>query len=131
MDTREKIKLRQMIWVEYQAETDIEQAVINVRKKLPSYNVSESIVDYWYKSFNPYENHFLEPDNEEYDILLVVRTLSNGVEVIIFTIYKYNLFRTSLMTRFYSFMITIPKFLRLLLPTDALRLFYIILPQLL
>jgi hypothetical protein len=84
MDTREKIKVRQMIWREYRAGTDTRNAVINIRETLGYNYVSKSLINEWYKRFEPGEDSLFDYDDEQHDISAVIKTLPNRVEVILF-----------------------------------------------
>jgi hypothetical protein len=84
MSTREIIKLRQMIWTEYQDGIELQQAVINIRAKLRSNHISELTVNEWYRRFRLGHTSLFDPGTEQSLIPRVVQTLPNGVKVLIF-----------------------------------------------
>jgi hypothetical protein len=94
MATREEIKIRQMIWMEYQAGNDIQHALISIRAKLHTNDVSESNLHHWYKRFESGETSLFDPDTEQYKIIRVIQTLPNRVEVMTF-LSEHNIYPIS------------------------------------
>jgi hypothetical protein len=84
MSTREIIKLRQMIWTEYQAGINKEQAVMNICATLRSNHVSELTVNEWYTRFRLGETSLFDSGTEQSLIPRAIQTLPNGVKVLIF-----------------------------------------------
>jgi hypothetical protein len=93
MTTREEIRIRRLILEEYRAGTSIKQAVINIRAKLRSNDVSKSTIDDWYTRFRSGQIMLFDHDTNQDGISTVSYTLPNEVKVIILRMYKYKLFR--------------------------------------
>lgn len=73
MDSLEKIRLRQLVLVEYLADNNEQQAITNIGLE----SVSESMIYFWYKRFKSHELSLFKQHN----ISPAIQTFSNGDKV--------------------------------------------------
>jgi hypothetical protein len=79
MTSPNDIKFRQLIWTQYRAGNDKQQALINIKNKLGS--ASATTIDHWYKRFQFGETSLFDEDTDQYYIPRIIQTLPNGYEV--------------------------------------------------
>jgi hypothetical protein len=84
MASPREIKLRQLIWSEYRAGNDKQQARININKKLYLDYVFVSMIHSVYKRFQSGKTSIFDEGTEQYGITEAIQTLSNGNEVLSF-----------------------------------------------
>jgi hypothetical protein len=88
--TQEDLRLRRMIWLEYQARNTEEEAWTNIRQKLNYAPVSMSTIQHWYDHFKCGETSLFDKDTLQYGITQATQILPNGDEVAILVEYKYR-----------------------------------------
>jgi hypothetical protein len=77
MTTPQQVKLRQLIWAEYRAENNENQALVNINAKFGPKAVSQSIIHDCYTRFQSGDTNLFD----RHYITNVVQTLSDGNEV--------------------------------------------------
>jgi hypothetical protein len=102
-DTSDDIWIRQLIWTEYRAKNNKQQARINIKSKFGLKSISTSTINYWYKRFKSGKISLFK----KYAIAPAIQTLSNGEEVRVYlTRNIFYSFRKTHLTPFYSYLTT-------------------------
>jgi hypothetical protein len=81
MASRKDVKLRQLIWAEYRAKSNKQQALANIIAKTGSEHVSQSTIDHYYQQFASGNTSLFDQGTEQYDITQVIQKLPSGKEV--------------------------------------------------
>jgi hypothetical protein len=81
MTSRKDVYLRQLIWAEYRAKSDKQQAFANIAEKIGHERVLQSTIDHYYERFKSGETSLFNEGTEQHDITQAIQKLPNGEEV--------------------------------------------------
>jgi hypothetical protein len=81
MVTRNELRKRQMIWAEYRAGNNKEQAHSNLTKKLGPGSISLDTIESFYERFRRIGTSLFDKEDEQYGISQAIQTMPNGDEV--------------------------------------------------